>query len=175
MGDATQQVGQTPFVEPDDKGSIAGRLEVINEPALAELELDWSFISELLGDIMAMRESTIHGLLTAMQANDHENFAKTAHSLKGAASNLRLTGLFEVTRQAEWVGKELQRASDTTNATYRRLLNRRSVLIGDLELEYARLEEYVPLAKQRAQEEMAAGSEAGVGDDEGGEFQDDGQ
>jgi len=140
-------------------------LPVIDESAALEQCCDWEFVSELLVDVINERRERLDELSAAMETNDHSRFNKAAHALKGAALNLYLIALVDVCKKSELLGKQLEVGG--RYAVDGRLLSARAPLIRHLEIEYGRLEDYIPTAQQHAAE--ARGGENVDGD----EYEDD--
>jgi len=139
-------------------------LPVIDESAALEQCCDWEFVSELLVDVINERRDRIDELTAAMETNDHTRFHKAAHALKGAALNLYLIALVDVCKKSELLGKQLEVGGKY--AADGRLLSARRPLIRHLEVEYGRLEDYIPTAQQHAAD--ARGSD----NVDGGEYDD---
>ena len=141
-------------------------LPVIDEDAAFDQCQEWSFIVELLNDILAERDARVDELQSAADASDHTKFHKAAHAIKGAALNLHLPALVDVSKKSELLGKQLEISKDDT-----RLLQCRQPLIAALQEEYDRLQEYIPTAQQKADAELEGGG-AGGADDSYGDQQD---
>lgn len=127
-------------------------LPVIDEDAAFEQCQEWSFIVELLTDILNEREERVEELQSALDAGDHTKFHKAAHAIKGAALNLHLPALVDVSKKSELLGKQLEVSGDDS-----RLLQCRQPLIAALQTEYGRLQQYIPAAQVKADEELEAG------------------
>lgn len=147
-----------------------GDLPVISPEDVLEQCGDWSFVVELLEDILKERDAYLESFMDAVDKNDHTKFHKQAHALKGAALNLHLPALSDASKRAEMLGKKLE--TDPKNED---LLNMRLDLINELQSEYDRLENYIPEAKALAE----SGEQNGDMDGEGalvlGEDGDDGE
>jgi len=113
---------------------------------------DWTFIAELLQDIVNEREERVAELEAAIETNDPEKFHKSAHAIKGAALNLFLPALVDVSKRTEALGKQLEIEASKND---QRLLASRQPLIQALLTEYQRIEEFIPEAQQLADEEAA--------------------
>lgn len=140
-------------------------LPVIDEDAAFEQCQEWSFIVELLNDTLAERDERVDELQASLEASDHTRFHKAAHAIKGAALNLHLPALVDVSKKSELLGKQLEVSGDDT-----RLLECRRPLIAALQTEYDRLQEYIPAAQLKADEEAAGGGDGGddaYGDQDG--------
>ena len=142
-------------------------LPVINEDAALDQCGDWSFIAELLTDMMEERAFRVDELQSAMEAREHTKFHKAAHAIKGAALNLHLPALVDVSKKSELLGKQLEVSGDDV-----RLLQCRQPLIAALQSEYDRLQQYIPTAQQKADAESEGGGADGA-DDAYGDQQDD--
>ena len=114
---------------------------------------------ELLNDIAAERDKRVEELQSAVSAADHNKLHKTAHAIKGAALNLHLPAIVDVSKKCELLGKQLELSSDDTQ-----LLDCRQPLIAALQAEYDRLEQYIPQAQEKADAEAEGGGADG-GDD----------
>jgi histidine phosphotransfer protein HptB len=77
----------------------------INELA-ANLGLEADEYMELLELLVDSGREDITSLEKAMAANDADGVVKAAHSIKGAAANLGLTGLSETARDVEFSARE---------------------------------------------------------------------
>ena len=137
----------------------AASLPVIEEDAAFEQCGEWSFIVELLNDILAEREARVEELQSAVQADDHTKLHKTAHAIKGAALNLHLPALVDVSKKSELLGKQLELSKDDS-----RLLQCRQPLIAALQTEYDRLQHYIPTAQEKADAELEGGGVEGTND-----------
>jgi len=58
-------------------------LDVIDAESALEQCCDWSFVVELLDDVLNDRDSVISQLQDALEKNDPTAYHKTAHALKG--------------------------------------------------------------------------------------------
>ncbi len=139
-------------------------LPVIDEEAAFDQCQEWGFIAELLTDILNEREVRVEELQSAADAGDPTKFHKTAHAIKGAALNLHLPALVDVSKKSELLGKQLELSTDD-----QRLLQCRQPLIDALLTEYGRLEQYIPTAQEKAEAEAggAEGADDAYGDQEG--------
>jgi HPt (histidine-containing phosphotransfer) domain-containing protein len=104
----------------------------------------------------------IQQLTDAAAATDHTAYHKAAHALKGAALNLHLPALIDVSRKAELLGKQLE-----ITPTHQELLDMRQLMIQHLLGEYDRLDECMPEMRQQAEQEAGGG-----GDGDGQDYQD---
>lgn len=111
---------------------------------------DWSFFVELVDDIFAEQDKTIGLLESTIHSNDHKNFKEHSHALKGAALNLHLPALSDITKKSEMVGKQLMLTPDN-----RMYLDARQPMIDHLKVEYARLLEVLPIYRQKAEDNPA--------------------
>ena len=143
---------------------VSLNLPIVDDDAALEQCQEWSFFVELLDDVFNDQAKTISALEATIAANDHLQFQKEAHALKGAALNLHLPALSDITKKAEIVGKQLVITPHV--AEY---LAARQAMLEHLKLEYARLQAVLPIYRQRAEEAEAAGE----GGDE--DYGDDGQ
>lgn len=135
----------------------ADLLPVIDPDGALEQCGDWSFVVELLNDLLTEKPDILNGLSSALAASDHVAFHKTAHALKGAALNLHLPALSDVSKKAELLGKALEKTpSDAV------MLPHRAVLLHRLQSEYARLEAMLPELQLKAQQEQAELAAAGA-------------
>jgi HPt (histidine-containing phosphotransfer) domain-containing protein len=122
-------------------------LPVIVEELTLEQCGDWAFVAELLEDFLNDRDESIEKLSAALKDNDHTEFHKTAHGIKGASLNLHLPALVDVSKKLEKLGKQLEVTPEDE-----RLLTQRQSLIDGLLVEYENLENYLPQAKKHALE-----------------------
>lgn len=136
-------------------------LPVIDAESALEQCCDWSFVVELLDDVLAERETMAQQLVDAAQANDHTAYHKAAHALKGAALNLHLPALIDVSRKAELLGKQLE-----LTPSHQDLLDMRQLMVEHLQIEYGRLDESMPEMRQQAEQEAAGGGEGQPNGDE---------
>ena len=126
-----------------------GLAPVDDDNALEQCQ-DWSFFVELVDDIFAEQNKTIGLLEATIHSNDHKNFKEHSHALKGAALNLHLPGLSDITKKAEMVGKQLMLTPDN-----RMYLDARQPMVDHLKVEYARLLEVLPIYRQKAEDNPA--------------------
>lgn len=126
---------------------------VIDEEGVLEQCGDWAFVVELLDDILNDKDQMVDDLQSAVDSNDHVKFYKTAHALKGAALNLHLPGIVDVSKAAEMLGKELEKQGGTDQA----MLDERQGHVDQLKVEYKRLEDYMPEARANAEAEGGGG------------------
>lgn len=94
------------------------------------------------------REQIVTDMQDAIDTNDHVKYYKTAHALKGAALNLHLPALVDVSKAAELLGKELEKKPDDSH-----MLAERQGYVDALNVEYDRLNEYLPEAQANADAE----------------------
>lgn len=133
---------------------------VDDEKALEQCQ-EWSFFVELINDVFVEREKTLAQMDATITANDHLQFQKESHALKGAALNLHLPALVDITRKAEAVGKQLVL---TPNA--QEYLDIRRPMYDHLVREYERLEAVLPEYRLKAEEEMDEDQEEEYEDEE---------
>ena len=60
----------------------------------------------LIGSFLEETESILENLQTAISSSDLETIKSTAHSIKGSAGNLRLTELYEMSKEMELAAGE---------------------------------------------------------------------
>jgi len=127
------------------------------EDALAQCG-DWSFIVELLNDMLQEESTNLEGLKQAIATDNHKAYSEIAHGIKGAALNMHLPGLADVSKYAEFLGKDL--LDGKINADKKEeLLKQREPCVQALAHEYKRLAAFIPEAQQKADEEAAGGGE----------------
>ena len=126
----------------------SGNQPVIDEARCLDVCGDWSFATELLTDTLRERDVRILELKQAITENNHLEYLKLAHAIKGAALNLHLPALVDVTKKTELLGRQLQISSNDMI-----LLGLREMLMDKLIIEYERLENYLPKAQNRANRE----------------------
>jgi len=124
---------------------------------------DWSFVVELLNDVLSERDVRIPALQAALNANDHTEFHKAAHAIKGAALNMRLPALVDSSKKCELIGKQLELPQFRND---QQLLQMRQRVINKLKEEYQRLEDYIPIAEQQAEAENKQGNKQQLGEEE---------
>lgn len=100
-------------------------------------------------------------LAACIATNDHLQFGKEAHALKGAALNLHLPALSDLTKKAEIVGKQLAATPDQEE-----YLAARHTMLAQLRIEYDRLLAVLPEYRQRAEEAEEGGDDAYAYEDE---------
>ena len=123
-------------------------LPIVDDEAAFDQCQDWSFFVELLGDIFNTRDEMLAEFEASIETNNHFKFKDAAHAQKGAALNLHLPALVDITKKAEIVGKQLMATPDA--AEY--LAMRRPMLEHFIQ-ELKRLEAVIPLYQQKAEEE----------------------
>ena len=139
-------------------------LPVIDEDAAFEQCQEWGFIVELLNDILAERDERVEELQSALDASDHTKFHKAAHAIKGAALNLHLPALVDVSKKSELLGKQLEISRDDST-----LQQCRQPLVAALQAEYDRLQQYIPAAQLKADAELEGGGPEGPDEAYGGQ------
>lgn len=101
--------------------------------ALKQCDGDWTFVVELLGDLLADEKKNYQQLEAAVSANNHkvslaallrgltrsfaaprvsQLYGETAHGIKGAALNMHMPALAHESKLAEFLGKELTKSPD---------------------------------------------------------------
>ena len=79
----------------------------MNVKALAfNLEMEEEEFLDLLKLFFESSVSDLNVLQTALQKRETLKIAGAAHSIKGAATNLGLTEIFELTKNMEWAARE---------------------------------------------------------------------
>lgn len=77
-------LASTPTSKPGDGAAARDTtLPVIDPDGALDQCCDWSFIVELLGDVMNDRDQIINDMQDAIDNDDHVKYYKTAHALKG--------------------------------------------------------------------------------------------
>ena len=140
-------------------------LPIVDDAAALEQCQDWSFFVELIHDVLKDKEASLGKLHAFHSAQDWNAFQDEAHSLKGAALNLHLMALADITKKLELVGKQLMLTP--THPSYRDACQ---PFLAHLRREYERLEAVLPEYRAKAEAEAVEGGGAG---DEGG-YVDDG-
>ena len=69
-------------------------------------EDDPDFLIELLEDYMTISEENLKAIRYAIQAKDAVTVVKTAHTLKGASSNIGAVNMTELSKRLEHLGRE---------------------------------------------------------------------
>jgi HPt (histidine-containing phosphotransfer) domain-containing protein len=131
-------------------------MPVIDPEKSLEQCMEWEFVVELLNDILADEENIISQLNQAIQDNSNEHFHKAAHALKGAALNLHLPGLVDISRKTELLGKQLEDALKSGVVPQAQLADHqehRKACVGHMQTEYKRLKDYMPEVNKLAEEE----------------------
>ena len=82
-----------------DPGKIEELKELVDED-------DPDFLIELLEDYLNDSEENLKAIRYAIQAKDTVTVVKTAHSLKGASSNVGAVNMTELSKQLEHLGRE---------------------------------------------------------------------
>jgi len=140
---------------------VDANLPVVNDDAALEQCQDWSFFIELVNDMFAVIEEALGKMDQCIATNDHAQFGKEAHALKGAALNLHMPAISDVTKKAEIIGKQLALTPDLPD-----WLAARQVMVDHLKVEYARLKDVLPLYQERAD----AGEDGGEEEEDGPTF-----
>ena len=82
-----------------DPGKIEELKELVDED-------DPDFLIELLEDYMDNSEENLKAIRYAIQAKDTVTVVRTAHTLKGASSNIGAVNMTELSKQLEELGRE---------------------------------------------------------------------
>jgi len=123
---------------------------------------------EIIQDVMNERDALIASLMQATEQDDHNEYQKRAHALKGAALNLHFPALVDITVKAELVGKQLMLTPHAQD-----FLNIRLPIIQHLQEEYDRLASTLPEYQKKAEEEddeegVDMGMDMGLGEEDEG-------
>jgi len=129
----------------------------VDESAILEQCGDWTFIAELLTDVMNEKAQFIADARQAIAANDHNALRYVGYRLRGAAMNMALTAMVGLCRKIEALACALRDGSDEVKRDVR-LSGMRESLVLALEAEYDRLEAFRSIAEERAEAEQAAQS-----------------
>lgn len=140
--------GAPSAVAPPRPDILVGLPIVDDEKALEQCQ-EWSFFVELIEDVFKERESTLNQLEATIVANDHLQFQREAHALKGAALNLHLPALVDISKKAEIVGKQL-----VVTPQAQEYLDARRPMLEHLVREYKRLEDVLPIYREKAENEL---------------------
>ena len=139
---------------------------VDEEKSLEQCGGEWSFLLELLGDVVAQMDEEMDKLRQATQQNDAVKFAFHGHSVKSCSLNMHLPALADIGIRTEALGKQLEVPWSSKD---KRLLDSREPLIQAIGEERRRLEEFVAELQTRLEAEGelgGGGGEDGQDDDE---------
>jgi HPt (histidine-containing phosphotransfer) domain-containing protein len=79
----------------------------MNFRGLAErLEMEEGDMMEIIGLFLEASASDLRQLQSAIDQEDVQSAVRAAHSIKGAAANLRLTAIFEIAQRMEREARE---------------------------------------------------------------------
>jgi HPt (histidine-containing phosphotransfer) domain-containing protein len=79
----------------------------MNFRGLAErLEMEEGDMMEIIGLFLEASASDLRQLQSAIDEEDVQSAVRAAHSIKGAAANLRLTAIFEIAQRMEREARE---------------------------------------------------------------------
>jgi HPt (histidine-containing phosphotransfer) domain-containing protein len=137
---------------------VDANLAVVDDEMALEQCQDWGFFVELVNDLLGVVEEGLDKMQATIAQNDHAQFGKEAHALKGAALNLHLPAMSDVTKKAEIIGKQLALTPDLPD-----WLAARQVMVEHIKVEYERLKEVLPSYQARADAEGEEGAETGAG------------
>ena len=82
------------------------KLHDVIEKIKAEFKFDDDIINELLNDFCESTKLQLVDLERTINEKDAEQVAQIAHSIKGAAGNLRMEEIFELSQKLEFMGRE---------------------------------------------------------------------
>ena len=72
----------------------------------AEFGFDDDIVKELLNDFFESTKLQLKELEQAISNSDAEQITQISHSIKGAAGNLRMDDIFELSKKLEFMGRE---------------------------------------------------------------------
>jgi HPt (histidine-containing phosphotransfer) domain-containing protein len=130
--------GETSDTPPDDKASALGQPEVVPpggstidiETAIARFDDDGDFVMSIINEFRETLPEKLQEIRQSLQTRDSNTLCRQAHNLKGVSLNICAAPLAETALHLE-------------NAALRDELEFAEPLVTQLELESARLEEFL--------------------------------